>query len=147
MSSSLTTKRRKVSSGSYTLKTTRSEPFHTGFRPLSPAGGRNAQRFNLWDLSPLSQKSPEAQAEKSKSSRRAAAKAEGARALIISRFYIIIIFCGRQALPGRPAFCPVRGGIGSSPPRPRIFPLWDPKPHKDEAHLIVDIDTQQTQSY
>lgn len=45
------------------------------------------------------------------------------------------------------AFCPVRGGTGSSPPRPTIFPLWDRKPHKDEANLSVDIDTQQTQPY
>lgn len=101
MSSSLTTKRRKVSSGSYTLNTMRSEPFHTGFRPLSPAGGRNVQRFDLWSLkSLLNLKSPEPQAEKHKSSRRIAGKAKGARALIILRFFIIIIFCDGRPLLG-----------------------------------------------
>lgn len=40
MSSSLTTNRKKVSSGSYTLKTIGSAgAFHSGFRPLSPAAG------------------------------------------------------------------------------------------------------------
>ena len=45
MSSSLTTKRKKVSSGSYTVKTTGSAgAFHTGFRPLSPAVRRMTAR-------------------------------------------------------------------------------------------------------
>lgn len=40
MSSSLTTKRRKVSSGSCTVKVIGSAAFHAGLRPLSPAAGR-----------------------------------------------------------------------------------------------------------
>lgn len=48
MSSSLTTKRKKVSSGSYTVRTMGSEgAFHTGFRPLSPAVDRTTAQLNL----------------------------------------------------------------------------------------------------